>query len=49
MKKHLNAIARGVHDKAGIDGAVQATIESVDLQEGGAAWREKRQPQFTGR
>lgn len=49
MKKHLNAIARGVHDKAGIDAAVQATIESADLQEGGAAWREKRQPQFTGR
>lgn len=49
MKKHLNAIARGVHDKAGIDAAVQATIASADLQEGGAAWREKRQPQFTGR
>jgi hypothetical protein len=39
MKKHLNAIARGVHDKAGIDAAVQATIESADLKEGGAAWR----------
>ena len=48
MKKHLNAIARGVHDKAGIDAAVQATITSADLQEGGAAWREKRQPQFKG-
>ena len=49
MKKHLNAIARGVHDKAGIDAAVQATIASADLQEGGAAWREKRQPLFNGR
>ena len=49
MKKHLNAIARGVHDKASIDAAVQATIESADLKEGGAAWREKREPQFTGR
>ncbi|QXZ08788.1 enoyl-CoA hydratase/isomerase family protein [Comamonas sp. Y33R10-2] len=48
MKKHLNAIARGVHDKASIDAAVQATIESADLNEGGAAWREKRQPQFKG-
>lgn len=48
MKKHLNAIARGVHDKASIDAAVQATIESADLKEGGAAWREKREPQFTG-
>lgn len=49
MKKHLNAIARGVHDKASIDAAVQASIESADLKEGGAAWREKREPQFTGR
>ena len=49
MKKHLNAIARGVHDKAGIDAAVQATIESADLQEGGAAWREKRTALFQGR
>lgn len=49
MKKQLNAIARGVHDRASIDAAVQATIESADLQEGGAAWREKRLPQFKGR
>ena len=49
MKKHLNAIARGVHDRASIDAAVQATIESADLQEGGTAWREKRQALFTGR
>lgn len=49
MKKHLNAIARGMQDRAGIDAAVQATIASADLQEGGLAWREKRRPQFTGR
>lgn len=49
MKKQLNVIARGVHDRASIDAAVQATIESADLQEGGAAWREKRLPQFKGR
>ena len=49
MKKHLNLIARGVHDRASIDAAVQATIESADLKEGGAAWREKRQALFTGR
>ena len=48
MKKHLNAIARGVHDKAGIDAAVQATIASADLKEGGAAWREKRAARFQG-
>ena len=49
MKKHLNAIARGVHDRASIDAAVQATIESADLKEGGAAWREKRTALFQGR
>ena len=49
MKKQLTAIARGVHDRASIDAAVQATFESADLQEGGAAWREKRLPQFRGR
>ena len=49
MKKHLNAIVRGAYDRASIDAAVQATIESADLQEGGTAWREKRQPLFTGR
>ena len=49
MKKHLNAIVRGAYDRASIDAAVQATIESADLQEGGTAWREKRQAQFTGR
>jgi enoyl-CoA hydratase/carnithine racemase len=48
MKKHLNAIARGVHDKAGIDAAVQATIASADLKEGGAAWRERELPAFRG-
>lgn len=49
MKQHLNAIARGRADAAAIDAAVQATIASADLQEGGAAWREKREPRFTGR
>jgi enoyl-CoA hydratase/carnithine racemase len=49
MKKHLNAIARGMQERASIDAAVQATIASADLQEGGLAWREKRAPQFIGR
>ena len=49
MKQHLNAIARGRTNVAAIDAAVQATIASADLQEGGAAWREKREPQFCGR
>lgn len=49
MKKHLNAIARGQTDAAAIAAAVQATVNSADLQEGGAAWKEKRAPQFQGR
>lgn len=49
MKQHLNTIARGRADAAAIDAAVQATIASADLQEGGAAWREKREPRFLGR
>lgn len=49
MKQHLNAIARGRGDAAAIAAAVQATVASADLQEGGAAWREKREPRFTGR
>lgn len=49
MKKHLNRIARQQHDGAEIDADVQRTISSDDLREGGAAWREKRAPRFTGR
>lgn len=49
MKRHLNLIARGQHDAEAIATAVQRTVESEDLQEGGAAWREKRKPIFKGR
>ena len=49
MKKHLNRIARQQHVGAEIDADVQRTIRSDDLREGGAAWREKRAPKFTGR
>lgn len=49
MKKHLNLIARGQHDPAAIAEAVQRTVHSQDLQEGGTAWREKRKPVFRGR
>ena len=49
MKKHLNLIARGQHDADAIAHAVQRTVHSEDLEEGGAAWREKRKPVFKGR
>ena len=49
MKKHLNLIARGLQDPEAIAGDVLRTVQSDDLQEGGAAWREKRKPAFKGR
>lgn len=49
MKKHLNLVARGLHDSEDIAQEVLRSVHSEDLQEGGAAWREKRQPVFKGR
>ncbi|HNZ90534.1 MAG TPA: enoyl-CoA hydratase/isomerase family protein [Acidovorax sp.] len=49
MKKHLNLIARGLHNPEAIAQEVLRTVQSEDLQEGGAAWREKRKPVFKGR
>ena len=49
MKKHLNLIARGLHNPEAIAQEVLRTVHSEDLQEGGAAWREKRKPVFKGR
>jgi enoyl-CoA hydratase/carnithine racemase len=48
MKKHLNLIAHGQADVQAIAAEVQRTLASQDLQEGAAAWREKRAPRFTG-
>jgi enoyl-CoA hydratase len=49
MKKHLNRIARGALDEQEfLDDAHRAAV-SEDLQEGGAAWAEKRAPRFKGR
>lgn len=49
MKKHLNRIARGTVDMADLQRDIAATAASADLQEGRAAWLEKRAPNFVGR
>ncbi len=49
MKRHINAIARGIYDEAAIQEAYIRSMRSEDLQEGLAALKEKRPPQFTGR
>jgi hypothetical protein len=49
IKKHLNLIARGELRTDEIEQAVRFSEASEDLQEGAAAWREKRPAQFKGR
>jgi enoyl-CoA hydratase/carnithine racemase len=48
MKKNLNRIARGALDVAELQRDVERTAASRDLQEGRAAWADKRVPRFTG-
>jgi enoyl-CoA hydratase/carnithine racemase len=48
MKKHLNRIARGRLDPAELAADIARARASADLQEGVAAWREKRKPRFSG-
>ena len=48
VKAHLNRIARGELDLAGIEQAVLRSEQSRDLAEGATAWKEKRAPNFTG-
>ena len=48
MKKHLNRIARGTLDAAELQRDIDRAAASRDLEEGRAAWAEKRAPQFTG-
>ena len=49
MKHHLSRIARGTVDAQAVRASVLKTLASDDLKEGGLAWKEKRQPRFTGR
>lgn len=48
MKKHLNRIARGTLDSAELQDDIARAAHSADLQEGRAAWTEKRPPRFQG-
>jgi len=49
MKKNLNRIARGALDADDLQRDVERAAASHDLQEGRAAWAEKRAPRFSGR
>jgi enoyl-CoA hydratase/carnithine racemase len=49
MKKHLNAIGRGVLDVKALKADMARAAASTDIKEGAAAWAEKREPKFTGR
>lgn len=48
VKKHLNLIARGVLQADEIKASVLISEKSHDIAEGARAWKEKRQPRFTG-
>ena len=48
MKKNLNRIARGALDPVELQRDIERAAASRDLQEGRAAWAEKRAPRFTG-
>lgn len=49
MKRHLNTIARGALDADALQHDISRAAQSADLQEGRAAWAEKRPPKFQGR
>lgn len=49
MKQHLNALARGSLDAEALARDIHRSEISADLREGAAAWKEKRQPIFSGK
>ncbi|MGO4763198.1 enoyl-CoA hydratase/isomerase family protein [Cupriavidus sp. 2KB_3] len=49
MKQHLNALARGTLDAEALARDIHRSETSADLREGAAAWKEKRQPVFSGK
>jgi len=49
MKKNLNRIARGALDVEDLRRDIERSAASHDLQEGRAAWADKRAPRFSGR
>ena len=49
MKKHLTCISKGRLDREDLAKDIQAVMASEDLQEGRAAWAQKRAPVFKGR
>lgn len=49
VKRHLNLMANGIFDEADIREQVLRSERSDDLKEGGAAWKEKRPAQFSGK
>lgn len=48
VKAHLNAIANGTLDTLAIESLVRLSERSKDLLEGARAFKEKRQPRFSG-
>lgn len=49
MKKHLTRIGQGRFDRQELERDLKVIMASEDLQEGRAAWSEKRKPVFKGR